>query len=104
MGVYMLCMSLEKPHSHPSHEAELSKLNRIAGQIEGVKKMIQESRHCPEILAQLRAARSALRAVEANVLEAHLQSCVAEAMSHGSAREKETKIAELKDLFKRFDA
>ncbi len=47
-------------HKHPSHDAEIKRLNRIAGQIEGVKKMVDEGRYCPEILSQLRAVRSAV--------------------------------------------
>lgn len=85
------------------HEVELAKLNRVAGQVEGVKKMIVEHRHCPDILTQLRAIRSAIRSVEANVLETHLKSCVAESLSSGNARDAQEKIDELKDLFKRFD-
>jgi DNA-binding FrmR family transcriptional regulator len=85
------------------HDAELSKLNRIAGQIEGVKKMIAERRYCPDILTQLRAIRAAIRTVEANILESHLNSCVAASIAGGNAEDAEKKIAELKDLFKRFD-
>jgi CsoR family transcriptional regulator, copper-sensing transcriptional repressor len=91
------------PPDHPCHHGELKKLNRISGQIEGIKKMIEEHRYCPDILTQLRAVRSALRAIEANVLETHLQSCVADAMLAGNEKENKKKIEELKDLFKRFD-
>ena len=84
----------------PCHTGEIAKLNRIGGQIEGVKRMIEENRHCPEILTQLRAARSAIRTVEAHILEAHLQHCVTQAMHDGKTQEK---IDEIKDLFKRYD-
>ena len=85
---------------HPCHKSELAKLNRIAGQVEGVKRMIEDGRHCPDILAQLRAVRSAVRTVEAHILETHLQHCVTEAMIQGDAQER---IDEIKDLFKRYD-
>jgi len=85
------------------HEAELSKLNRIAGQVDGVKKMIADHRYCPDILTQLRAIRAAIRTVEANILESHLKSCVVESMTHGDRDAAMKKIEELKDLFKRFD-
>ena len=65
--------------------------------------MIEEGRYCPEILTQLRAVRAAIRGVEANILEAHLQSCVTGAMLDGDESEKLARIAELKDLFKRYD-
>lgn len=89
--------------NNPSHKSELGKLNRIAGQIEGIKRMVEEERHCPDILTQLRAARAALRTVEAHVLETHLQHCVAEAMTNGSKKQAQQKIDEIKNLFKRYN-
>lgn len=86
------------------HDTEIGKLNRIAGQIEGIKKMIAEQRHCPDILTQLRAVRSAIRTVEANILETHLKSCVTDSLTSGNAEDAHNKIEELKDLFKRFDS
>ena len=85
---------------HPCHKDELTKLNRVAGQVEGVKRMIEEGRYCTDILAQLRAARSAIRTIEAQILETHLQHCVTEAINEGDAQEK---IDEIKALFKRYD-
>lgn len=91
----------EEPHC-PSHTGELPRLNRISGQVEGIKKMIETNRYCPDILIQLKAIRSAIRAVESNILAAHLQSCVAQ--SFASVEERDKKIAELKTLFDRFEA
>lgn len=88
---------------HPSHENELKKLNRIVGQVEGISRMIGEGRYCPDIIAQLRAARAALRSVEANILETHLQHCVADAITTGNRKKSSEKIMELGDLLKRFD-
>lgn len=88
-------------HQNPSHEKELSRLNRIIGQLEGIKKMIEGKRYCPDILIQLRAVRSAVKAVEGNILKTHLQSCVSQ--SFASENEREQKIEELKQLFDRFD-
>lgn len=91
-------------HDHtPSHEAELPRLNRIAGQIDGIRRMVTEGRHCTDILTQIRAVRAALKTVEANVLETHLQSCVRDAMTVGDSSAIADKIEELKTLFKRFD-
>jgi DNA-binding FrmR family transcriptional regulator len=90
-------------NKHPSHENELKKLNRIVGQVEGISRMIGEGRYCPDIIAQLRAARAALRSVEASVLETHLQHCVTDAMMAGNRKKASEKIMELGDLLKRFD-
>ncbi len=77
-------------------------LNRITGQMEGIKRMIAERRYCPEIITQLRAIRAAVTRVEANMLEKHLNTCVSEALGAGDVKEKQKKIAELKDLYKTF--
>lgn len=88
--------------THPDHAGELPALNRIGGQVEGVKRMIAQRRYCPEIIAQLRAARAALARIEADLLAAHLDACVAEAFNSGGTREKQKKIGELKELYRRF--
>ncbi len=83
----------------PSHDENIPRLNRALGQIEGVKRMIEERRSCPDIIAQLRAARSALKAVESNILRSHLQHCVAQSFEREG---REEKIEELQRLFDRF--
>ncbi len=88
---------------HPSHGADLPRLNRIAGQVAGVKKMIEENRYCPDILTQLRAIRSALRGLEANILERHLSHCLITSADEKDPNAVKAQIEELKELFKRYD-
>ncbi len=85
------------------HAKEIPRLNRIVGQVEGVKRMIDAERYCPDILTQLRAVRAAIRAVEANLLETHLRACVMDAFQSADANEKKEKIAELKEIYRRFE-
>ncbi|MDR2098455.1 MAG: metal-sensitive transcriptional regulator, partial [Rickettsiales bacterium] len=59
---------------YPSHEKELPRLNRAIGQMEGIRRMIEARRYCPEILIQFRAVKSAIRAIENNILKTHLES------------------------------
>ena len=87
----------------PCHTPDLPRVNRIAGQMNGVKKMIEEQRYCPEILTQLRAIRSAIKGLEANILERHLNHCIAESLNTNDPDNVKNKIEELKDLFKRYD-
>lgn len=87
----------------PYHGGQLGRINRVIGQMEGVKKMIEERRYCPEILTLLRGARAAIHAVEANILETYLGSCVTDAFASGDREEREKKIGDLKSIFKRFD-
>ncbi len=94
-------MPKDSTTNHPSHAPELKKLNRIAGQVEGIKKMIENRRYCVDILTQIRAARAALKSVETNVLERHIGMCVAE--SFANPKTSAAKIDELKKLLKKFD-
>ena len=86
---------------YPSHDGQVGRLNRAIGQLEGAKRMIDERRYCPEIIAVLRGARAAIKAVEANILETYLGSCVTDSFSRGSPADRAEKLAELKDLFKK---
>lgn len=90
-------------NENPCHLPDLPRVNRIGGQIAGVKKMIEEHRDCPEILTQLRAIRSAIKGLEASILERHLTHCVSESLSGKDVKDMEAKINELKDLFRRYD-
>jgi DNA-binding FrmR family transcriptional regulator len=93
----------KKTDKHPDHSTDLSRLNRVSGQVDGIKKMIEENRYCPDILIQIKATRSALKSVEANILERHLQGCVTNAIQSGSKKDQQKKIEEIKELFKRYE-
>jgi len=96
-------MSLKKQcdcEEFPSHQKELGRLNRAIGQLEGVKKMIENRRYCPEILMLLKGVKSAIKAVESNILKRHLDSCVAR--SFADPKERDKKIAEIKEILDRF--
>lgn len=88
---------------HPCHKEELAHLNRVSGQVDGVKRMIGEGRYCPEILTQLRAIRSALKAIELRILDTHLSSCVDQVFLFQNQIEQKKKINEIRELIKRFE-
>lgn len=87
--------------THPSHQKELVKLKRIKGQIEGILGMIEENRYCPDILIQIRAAKSALQSVEHSILKTHLQHCVHDVLHSKDTNEAHLKINELIDMIDR---
>lgn len=88
---------------HPSHHEQMPHLIRIGGQVEGVKKMIEARRYCPEILTQLRAIRSAIKSIELRILNTHLFSCVTEACRFQDQNELRKKIEEIQELIRRFE-
>jgi CsoR family transcriptional regulator, copper-sensing transcriptional repressor len=79
-------------------KSQLARLSRIAGQVRGVARMIEEERYCIDVLTQIRAVRAALDKVEQETLGDHLQHCVADAFNGGSERERRTKIDELLEV------
>lgn len=83
-----------KHHGH-DHSAELKRLSRIKGQVEGVERMIHEHRYCPEIVQQIKAIRAALKSLEASVIEGHMRHCVKEAIASRDAFVVQEKIEEI---------
>ena len=61
-----------------------SRVNRIAGQVAGIQRMVEEGRYCVEVLNQIAAVRSALDALGVELLTNHLESCV---LGHGTDSE-----------------
>jgi DNA-binding FrmR family transcriptional regulator len=60
-----------------------ARVNRIAGQIAGIQRMVEEDRYCVEVLNQIAAARSALDSLGIELLTKHLESCV---LGHGPGK------------------
>ena len=80
---------------YPNHESQLARLNKIEGQLKGVRKMIEERRYCVDIISQIKAVTGALEQVQMGVLEKHVHHCVRESMEAGDGGELETKVEEL---------
>lgn len=85
---------------HPDHSASKKRINRIKGQLDAVARMIDEREYCPDIIQQIRAATSALRGLEAEVLRGHLRGCVKKAMELQNSFEVNDKIEEILQLLK----
>ena len=79
----------------------LNRLNRIAGQVRGVARMVDEERYCVDVLTQVQAARAALARVETEVLKDHLGHCIEGAIVSGDKDEQRRKAAELIELLER---
>lgn len=61
----------------------MNRLNRIEGQVRGIKKMVEEERYCVDILTQVSAIQSALNAFNKCLLSNHIKSCVATKIREG---------------------
>jgi DNA-binding FrmR family transcriptional regulator len=93
--------------SRASDRKIVSRVNRIAGQVAGIQRMVDEGRYCVEILNQIAAVRSALDALGIELLTKHIESCV---LGHGSGDEhaqakpmtREELLAEVQAVLARF--
>ncbi len=82
-------------------QAIVTRLNRIEGQVRGIRRMVQEPRLCVEILQQLSAAEAALNRISLAIFKFHVERCVPDGIEHGEP-EKSKHLAELVDIFDRF--
>ena len=65
-GMQMKGSKMKIPENTLVYMENMPRLNRVSGQINGIKKMIDEGRSCADILVQLRAVSSAIKAIESN--------------------------------------
>lgn len=106
MGVYTLGKSevamenctcqRQKKRSEDEHKELIVRLNRIEGQIRGIKKMVENDAYCTDILLQSQAASAAINAFNRELLFAHLKTCVAEDLRAG----KTETLVDLTDTLK----
>ena len=81
------------------------RLARIAGQVNGIQKMVDEERYCVDILTQVSALRSALDQFGLLMLTTHLEECVyghGDGHSDCNARTPEERLAEIRVTLNRF--
>jgi DNA-binding FrmR family transcriptional regulator len=82
-------------------QAIVTRLNRIEGQVRGIRRMVQEPRLCIEILQQLSAAEAALNRISLAVFRFHVEKCVPEGIDKGDP-DRTQRLTELVDIFDRF--
>lgn len=75
----------------------VARLNRIEGQVKGIRKMVETPRYCPDILNQIAAVRRALDSVSLEMIECHMNTCVTHAIRKNKGE------ASVKELVKTID-
>lgn len=78
------------------------RLARVLGQVEAVRRMISDEEYCVNILMQLSAATGALDKVGQIILEQHIQTCVSDAIKSGNPKDRDEKIEELMNVFRKY--
>ena len=76
-----------------------NRLKSIEGHIRGIQRMVEDDVYCVDIMKQIKAVQGALDRVNAIILDNHLQTCVATAISTKEPTEQERVLAEVVELF-----
>jgi len=79
---------------------EAKRLNRINGQVDGIRKMLEDGRKLEEVLMQCKAVHSALRSIESRVLKVYLEAALDEVVNLDKKKNRAEKVAQLEELFK----
>jgi len=77
-----------------------SRLNRIEGQVRGIKGMIENDAYCDDVLNQISAAQSALNSVSKLVLKNHISSCLVTKIRNGEDEIVEELLVTIGKLYK----
>lgn len=77
-----------------------NRLKKVAGQINGIDKMLEDGRYCVDILQQIVAARAALNKVALIIIESHAKSCIVAAVKEDRG---DHSIDELMNVLKQFN-
>ncbi|WP_096908929.1 metal-sensitive transcriptional regulator [Halobacteriovorax marinus] len=84
-----------------AHKKLKNRMSRIEGQVKGISNMIATEKYCIDILTQTKAIRSAIKSVELEILENHLNTCVKEAIESGDSNKSSEKLDEIMLLLKK---
>ena len=95
------CAEAHQKHTPRSEELKRDvtrRINRVVGQLGGIKTMVEEDRYCGDVLTQLAAVEKAVASVSRIIMRDHLETCVTERIQAGDAEV----IDEVMDLLKKF--
>lgn len=94
------CCERYKYRDEAEKQALINRLNRIEGQIRGIRAMVENDRYCADIITQVAAANAALGSFNRELLASHINSCVVEDIRQGKDGATQELISLLKKLMK----
>jgi DNA-binding FrmR family transcriptional regulator len=83
-------------------DALIKRLHRIEGQVRGIERMVEEERYCIDVLTQIAAVKTALESLGFQILDDHVNHCVADALAAGDEGAAAEKSQELLAAVHRF--
>ena len=94
------CNERKKMRDEKEYKDLIHRLNRIEGQVRGIKKMVEEDSYCVDILMQVSAINAALNGFNKVLLANHIRDCVAEDIRSGNDDVIEELVEIIKKLMK----
>ena len=94
------CSQRKKERTPEEYKRLIHRLNRIEGQIRGIRGMVEKDVYCADILVQVAAANSALNAFSRELLSQHVRTCVADDLRAGSDEKLDELLKLLPKLMK----
>ena len=94
------CCEKTKTRSEKEYKDLINRLNRIEGQIRGIKKMVESDAYCTDILVQVSAANAALNSFNKVLLSNHIRTCVANDIREGKEETIDELVMTLQKLMK----
>ena len=94
------CCEKTKMRSEKEYKDLINRLNRIEGQIRGIKKMVESDAYCTDILVQVSAANAALNSFNKVLLSNHIRTCVANDIREGKEETIDELVMTLQKLMK----
>ena len=94
------CCRRHKKRSEEEYKSLIHRLNRIEGQIRGIRGMVEKDIYCADILVQVAAVNSALNGFSKELLAQHVRTCVADDLRAGSEEKLDELIKLLPKLMK----
>lgn len=94
------CCNKTKQRSEEEYKALMNRLNRIEGQIRGIKGMVEKNAYCTDIIIQVAAAAAALNAFNRELLSEHIKTCVSNDIKLGKTETVDDLLNTIKKLMK----
>ena len=94
------CTGKNKVRSEQEIKELITRLNRIEGQIRGIRGMIERDAYCTDVLVQVSAATAALNSFSKALLSNHIRTCVAQDIREGRDETIDELVATLARLMK----
>lgn len=94
------CCHKTKARSEKEYKDLINRLNRIEGQVRGIKKMVETNTYCTDILIQVSAVNAALNSFNKVLLANHIRTCVAEDIKNGKDETIDELVVTLQKLMR----